>query len=174
MEKFITPQGMWRDILMDANNRVVQDSGWLANTIVDRCRSLLAGFMKNESSAGIQYLAVGQGMTDWDISGVPAPDPTATDLITRYSPTITVTPSDMVFLDETNSPLPGPTNRLQITVTLAPGYPAPIAPLSTYPLREFGLFGNFGGVDYMINSVRHPVIHKDESATLVRVMRLVF
>jgi hypothetical protein len=174
MEKFMTPQGMWRDTLIGQNNRIVYDSGWVSNTIVDKCRSFLAGLMKSDSSAGIRFLAVGQGAAAWDTSGPPAPDPTASDLIKRYSPTILIKPADMVYLDAANNPIGQPTNRLQITVTLVPGYPAPIAPLATFPLREFGLFGNFGGADYMINSVRHPVIHKDEAATLVRVVRLVF
>jgi len=29
-------------------------------------------------------------------------------------------------------------------------------------------------VDYMINGIRHTVIHKDVSATLIRVVRLYF
>jgi hypothetical protein len=41
-------------------------------------------------------------------------------------------------------------------------------------LREFGLFGQLAGSDYMLNSIRHPVIHKDGDATLIRVVRLYF
>ena len=52
--------------------------------------------------------------------------------------------------------------------------PPPDENLSSYPLREFGLFGKYGTIPYMIDCIRHPVIHKDTSTTLVRVVRLYF
>ncbi len=171
----ISIKGIYRDLLKEANGQVLYDSGWVPNTIVERCRILLAGFMKNEPSNGIQFLAVGRGLNAWDISGAPAPDTkTTTDLVTRFEPTIAVAELGLVYLDEGANAVGGPTNRLQVTATLPPGYPVPISPLSTYPLREFGLFGRFGGIDFMINSIRHPVIHKDAAATLIRVIQLHF
>jgi hypothetical protein len=168
-------KGIYRDILKGSDKQTVYDSGWVSNTIVDRCRILLAGFMKNEPSDGIQYLAVGQGLETWDTDGAPAPNPTTTtDLVNQYAPPIPVSELDLVYLDEDDSVVTGPTSRLQITATLEPGYPPPIEPSSTYPLREFGLFGRFDGAEYMINNIRHPVIHKDESATLIRLVRLYF
>lgn len=167
--------GIYRDILKGQNGNIIYDSGWISNTIVDRCRMLLAGFMKNEPTNGIQYLAVGQGKKEWDTDGAPVPDPLITaDLVDRYSPPIYLSELSLVYLDENDAEVPGPTSRLQITATLDPGYPAPISPLTTYPLREFGLFGKFDGTDYMIDCIRHPVIHKDVSATLIRVVRLYF
>jgi hypothetical protein len=163
-------------MLIGHDSNLIYDSGWVSNTVVDRCRVLLAGFMKNELSSGIQCLAVGKGNEDWDTAGVPVPDPVqATNLVTRYDPAIPFSDLDVVYLDENDevSPEYEPTSRLQITVTLVPGYPVPESSLSTYPLREFGLFGNADGT-YMINYVRHPVIHKHESATLIRVIRLYF
>ncbi len=62
----------------------------------------------------------------------------------------------------------------RITVTLGPSTPPPGSGETTFQLREFGLYGRSGGTDYMINSIRHTVIHKDESATLIRVIRLDF
>jgi len=56
---------------------------------------------------------------------------------------------------------------------MKPGFPAPVE-FNTYPLREFGLFGIFAGQPFMINCVRHPVIYKDLSATLVREIKLYF
>ena len=168
-------KGMYRDVLTDGDGRVLYDSGWASNTIVDCCRILLAGFMKNESSSGIQFLAVGQGLTTWDTTaGPPAPDPTATDLVAPYHEKFQVHQSDMAYLNEKDKVVVNPTQRLQITLTLKAGDPQPEEPLQTYPLREFGLFGTFNGEDYMINSIRHPVIHKDANATLVRVIRLYF
>jgi len=167
-------KGIYRDILKNSHGSILHDSGWMANTIVERCRILLAGFISNDSSNGIHHLAFGQGLAAWDDSGPPVPDPAATGLVTPYDPPIAFGALTVSYLDEGNSEVSAPTSRLQITAILEPGYPAPLAPLTTYPLREFGLFGRFDGTDYMINSIRHSVIHKDASATLIRRIRLYF
>jgi len=176
--KGISIKGIYRDILKGPHGDIIYDSGWTSNAIVDRCRILMTGFMKNDPAVpieGIEYLAVGQGLKAWDTTGAPAPDPAAmTDLVNRYTPTIPLADLDLAYLDGNEFEDPGPTSRLQITATLKPDYPAPIAPLTSFPLREFGLFGRFGGNDYMIDVIRHPVIHKDKSATLIRVVRLYF
>jgi hypothetical protein len=176
MEVIDTPiKGIYRDILKGPGDRIIEDRGWLSNTIVTRCRLLLAGFMKNEPSDGIQFMAVGQGLEAWDSGGAPALDPaTTTDLVNRFTPPVPVASLALVYLDAADTEVAGPTSRLQITATLPPGYPTPLAPLTTYPLREFGLFGHFGGEDYMINCIRHPVILKDVSTTLIRIVRLYF
>jgi hypothetical protein len=170
-------KGIFRDRLIGPDGNLLYDSGWARNTIVDSCRALLAGLMKNELVGGMQYLAVGRGKETWDTDGVPAPGSEEIELISRYSPTIPDPNSGsdwkLVYLDENDDVTHERTNRLQITATLEPGYPAPEPPLSTYPLREFGLFGGADGT-YMINCVRHPVIHKHTSATLIRVIRLYF
>ncbi len=168
-------KGIYRDVLMSGDGETIHDSGWVSNTIVESCRVLLAGFMCNDPSgaAGIHHLAVGSGLEVWDAAGPPPPDPEITvELEEPHDPPISVL--DFAYLGDSDSAVTGPTNRLQITATLLPDYPPPLAPLSTYPLREFGLFGSFGGAFHMINCVRHPVIHKDDSATLIRVMRLYF
>lgn len=168
-------KGIYRDVLTSGDGRIIHDSGWTSNTIVDSCRILLAGFIKNEASTGIQFLAVGQGQDTWDAQGPPPSDPaTTTDLVHRHAPPIPIGQLNLAYLDKDLNVVGQPTNRLQITATLAPGYPTPLAPLNTYPLREFGLFGHFKGQDFMLNSIRHPVIHKDAAATLVRVVRLFF
>jgi len=178
MESIGTPiKGIYRDILKGPANRVILDSGWVANTIVDRCRILLAGFVKNESTHGLTYLAVGRGQDGWDdlTRPLPVPDPaTTTDLERRYEPTIPVADLQLVYLGATDEEVAGPTSRLQITARLRENYPQPIPPFNTYPLREFGLFARFGGADYMINCVRHPLIQKDASTSLIRVIRLYF
>lgn len=167
-------KGIYRDILKGKNGNVLHDSGWESNTIVDRCRILIAGFMRNDSSDGIHHLAFGQGLEAWDDSGPPASNPAATALVTPYATPIPFANLTISYLDESNHEVSVPTSSLQLSAILEPGYPAPLAPLSTYPLREFGLFGRFGGTDYMINSIRHSVIHKDASATLIRMIRLYF
>ncbi|MBW2662035.1 MAG: hypothetical protein JRD93_08640 [Deltaproteobacteria bacterium] len=171
-------KGIYRDILREQNNNIIHDSGWVSNTIVDRCRILLAGFMKNDQPKGIQYLAVGKGIKDWDTTGAPPADSSVTQLMDPNPFQIQVADLDLVYLDKNDAEVAGPTHRLQITATLGTNEPPAVAPLSSYPLREFGLFGQyFDGTnyyEYMIDCIRHPVIHKDVSATLIRVVRLYF
>lgn len=168
----ISLRGTYRDVLLGGDGRRRYDSGWTSNTVVDRGRALLAGFLRNDSSAGIQFLAVGRGLPQWDAGGTPAPDPSAEDLLDRYSPPLPVGALSLAYLDGAGNVVEGPTTRLQITATLEAGYPEIVAPDTAFPLREFGLFGSFDGADYMVNCVRHPVINKDASSTLIRVIRL--
>ena len=183
-------KGMYRDILSRPDGSVTFDSGWHSNTIVKRCRILIAGFMKNDTALGIQYLQVGQDNGSWD-GNPPPPDPAATQGLTSACPDrpITVIPAapisgqqylEMLYLDASGKPAGAGvmTNILQIKAILVPGYPAPTQSNTYYPLREFGLFGQFGlsgtSEPYMINCVRHPVIYKDKTATLVREIKLTF
>lgn len=168
--------GIYRDVLRDRERRVVHDSGWVSNTIVTRCRVLLASFVKNDpAAAGIRYLAVGRGDAAWDADGIPATNPDATTaLVQAHEPPIDVGALAVDYLDAAGDVQQTPAASIQITATLEPGYPPPVAGLNTYPLREFGLFGELGGTPFMINSIRHPVIHKDAGATLIRVVRLYF
>jgi hypothetical protein len=176
VERIAAPlRGIYRDIVTGRDGRVVHDSGWNANTVVDSCRTLLAGFVRNASAGGISFLAVGQGEPTWDSSGAPAPDPATTnDLVNRFSETVPAADLVLEYLDAGDNVTGTPTNRLQVTATLPPGFPAALPGLSTYPLREFGLFGSLDGADLMINCIRHPVIHKDEGSSLIRVVRLYF
>lgn len=170
-----TIKGIYRDRLYGAGGRLLRDCGWQNNTILNGCRFLLAAFMMNETSSGIASLAVGQGDPVWDVEGVPAASPSATTgLVNRFNPPIPFAELDVAYLDANDQVAAGPSMRLQITATLVPGYPAPILPATSYPLREFGLFANLNGEDIMINSIRHPVLHKDEGSTLIRIIRLYF
>jgi hypothetical protein len=178
METIHAVHGVYRDILKEPERGLIYDSGWHRNTIVNRCRMLLAGFMKRDSStSGIQYLQVGQGVETWDVEGIPDPEP---DTTFKLENPVADHVNDLVFtyLDAENDPIHDsadePTERLQITATLQAGYPAALPGGTTYPLREFALFGQFGLESYMINCIRHPVIHKGPTATLIRVVRLYF
>ena len=178
-------KGMYRDIITGPTGALIFDSGWNSNTIVRNCRVLIAGFMKNDTPSGIQCLVVGQGKDEWDekwnSSDPPGPAPQTTDhLEAPYDPPITLSRVagqgfiEIDYLDELDKPVvSGVTSRLQLKAILEPGYPAPVQ-FNTYPLREFGLFGEFGGQKFMINCVRHPVIYKDSAATLVREIKLYF
>lgn len=166
-------KGMYRDILKGPDSNLIYDSGWRTNTILLRCHIMLAGLMSNAPSNGIEFLAVGQGEESWDTEGIPPVEPDAVNLVSRFPDP--VTDLELVYLDETYEVVDGPTSRLQVTATLEPGYPPPVSRvLSTYPLREFGLFGHLNETEYMINNIRHPVIHKDAFATLIRIIRLWF
>jgi hypothetical protein len=171
-------KGIYRDVLKDQNNNIIFDSGWVSNLIVDRCRILLAAFMKNDQNKqtwGISCLKVGQGNEDWDNKGIDPPTVALAGLVDPAPFVIDAADLDIVYLNETNAEVNEPTCRIQVTATLGTGQPQPPNPdLSTYPLREFGLFGKFGDDDYMIDCIRHPVIHKDVSTTLIRVVRLYF
>lgn len=176
-KKVISVRGAYRDVLLGTDNQVIHDSGWRSNTIMNACHTLLAGFMKNgPHPMGIQHMAVGQGLEEWDSAGAPVPKGTETDLQNKYAQIIKVTDPELKleYLSDDDSPSNEPTSRLQITATLVSGYPPPLPGGTTYPLREFGLFGRFNEKDFMINNIRHPVIHKIDSAKLIRVVRLSF
>jgi hypothetical protein len=173
-------KGMYRDVLVGPDGVRQYDSGWVSNTIVNDCRVLLACLLKNDVTGGIRYLAVGPGLEAWD-EATPAPTATTSDLEKPYHEILIERTGDtrleLIYLNQADEEVRGPTPRLQITATLAPGFPSPVSDTEhTYPLREFGLFGGSPGQGdkYLINCVRHPVIHKPEAATLVRVIRLYF
>lgn len=174
-------KGVYRDILKGSNHKNIYDSGWISNRIVDRCRMLLSAFMKNDQPKGIRYLALGKGLEEWDTKGIEPPASSITHLMDPSPYKIQVEELNVVYLNEYDEEIDEPTNRVQITGILGPNKP-PVesSPSSSYPLREFALFGQFlkgpndQYEDYMINCIRHSVIYKDASATLSRVIRLYF
>jgi hypothetical protein len=174
----VNMKGIYRDIITAPDGTVLYDSGWHSNTIVERCRILLAGFIRNDTTSGIQNLQVGQGNAAWDANGAPAPTPGETALVAPAADApIAFASLEVAYLSSGGTTLPPadpPTPQLQITATLPAGYPAPLGGGSVYPLREFGLFGSFNGTPSMINNVRHPVIFKEASTTLTRIVRLYF
>ena len=168
-------QGKYWDQLITAEGECI-DFGWRSNVIVNQCRQLLAGFMKGGTAAsGVQHIALGRGDAAWD-DGMPAPPDMSTESLTDPSPeTIAVTDAEMEidFLDRTGAVSLTPSDRIQVTVTIE-GTNLPIVGDDTFPLREFALFGNLAPDDYMIDYVRHPVIHIGTGDTLVRRVKLVF
>ena len=74
------PDGKYHDRLIRAGGAIA-DGGWRSNIVVDRCRRLLAAFMKGDSAAlGVQSLAVGRGDAAWDSAPVA---PTSWPLVRR-------------------------------------------------------------------------------------------
>ena len=169
------PKGIYRDQLLK-NTGGLFDYGWKSNVVVDQCRQLLAAFIKGDSSAGIQYLAIGTGNPAWDASPQSTPS-TTTFQLADSSPFIVSTSDSNVsidFLDSADEITSQTTNRVQFTVTLGPGQPPPPGSDASYPLREFALFGQIGSSDFMIDYVRHAVINKGVDDTLTRTIRLAF
>ena len=162
-------RGMYRDTLFNSDNRLVFDSGWASNTIVEGCRILLASFMKGDAILGISYMKVGSG------SG--QPNTSLDELVSPYCEQ----PVDVeinYMEDDGNGKLilstsSSPSKWLEITATLDPGFPNKNG---CSELREFGLFSKqkHNNKDIMINCVFHPLIQKAETDTLKRVIRLFF
>jgi len=174
------PNGKYHDRIIPRKGQM-KDFGWRSNIIVDRCRYLLASFMKNErtrgsrqKAVGIRWLAIGKGIENWDTQLPPQPPPTIQQLVDPAPFKIRIRPRQIIYLDVDGNQATGPTHRIQITVTLEPGVPPIEGDEIAYPLREFGLLGRFGNEDFLINYVRHPVIHKQADETLNRTIRLVF
>jgi hypothetical protein len=173
IKTLLLPQGMYRDQITTAAGKQ-KDQGWQTNRIVDRCRYLIAAFMRGDGPLGIQQLQIGQGLASWDDDPPSIPPPTAQQLTDPAPFVVNLSPTQIEYLDTAGNSTAAPTNRLQITITLAANEPPLGGDETSYPLREFGLFGNFGGEAYMINYVRHPVIHKQAGDTVTRTIRLVF
>lgn len=169
----LLPKGLYHDRIIIPKDCII-DLGWHSNIIVDRCRHLLAAFMKGDPSSGIQALKVGKGATSWDDMPPETPLKTIEQLTDSNPVDIPVDSANIIYLDAAGNPTAGPTHRLKITVTLAPGTPPVESGETSYPLREFGLFGQFGSEEYMIDYVRHPVINKQVDDTLERTVYLIF
>lgn len=169
----IAPKGIYHDRWISPGGTVV-DLGWRSNIIVDRCRFLLAAFMKGDPSNGIQVLKVGKGAQSWD-DEPPGPPVSTIEQLADPSPVdIPISSSQIEYLDAAGNPTEGPTHRLRISVILPPATPPIESEETSYPLREFGLFGQFNSQEYMIDYVRHPVIHKQADDTLERIVHLIF
>ena len=185
-------RGQYRDILRDWQKHVLFDSDWVSNTIVDECRILLAGLMTKRTidgdsigsgseEMGILHLVVGEGDPEWDDSEEIPQVPEDTDILVKPYEGNPLTELNFSFLKRLNPELEeyeessDPTAILQITAVLKPGYP--VTDSDSYPLREFGLFGNFDADPKnlrMINCVRHPRIDKHLDAELTRTIMLFF
>jgi hypothetical protein len=167
-------KGYYHDLLVGADQRVRQDRGWRTNLIVDGCNRLLAALMKGQQGlGGILYLAVGQGLKQWD-AALPQPQPADTRLLTEILRRPIAT-EEIIFLDSAGQPAGAPSGRLQISIQLTrEDFP----PNGFQPVREFGLFGGNATAEsdsgFMINHVIHPRIDITAGLTLRRTLRLDF
>lgn len=172
-DQMTTLKGIYRDYLITADGKLM-DRGWRSNSIVDRCRELLAAFMRGDSALGVQFLALGRGDNSWDSQPPEKPGPGSIQLTDSSPVIINVSEMTLEYLNAVGAVVTGPTNHVQIAVILAPGSLPIDQGETSYPLREFGLFGRFGADDYMINYVRHPVINVAPDDAFTRTIRLIF
>jgi hypothetical protein len=160
-------QGEHRDVLLDANGRVVWESPWEHNVIVDTARSLIAALLKGDSQgAAIARWAVGAGEAVWDQSA-PPPDAIRRTRSQLFAETgrKTIAAGQIIFLGGTL------TNRLEITSSFT------TADVPAGPLREFGLFAggtNAANTGVLVNHRVHPRIDMQAGFTLQRTLRLTF
>ncbi|WP_045855617.1 hypothetical protein [Teredinibacter purpureus] len=168
----LSPDGKYWDQVRKRDGKL-HEFGWRSNIVVDQCRELIAGFMLGGTSTGIQQLRLGRGESHWDNNPPPAPV-AATTMLTDTTPTIiSGSALNLQFLDAVGNETTTPTHRIQVAVTLDSDTLS-ISGSERYPLREFALFGQFDGEDYMIDYVRHPVMSLSVGDTLIRKIRLVF
>lgn len=171
-----TPLGIYHDVVSSESGSKT-DFGWRNNLIVNRCRILLSAFMLGDvNSAGIQFLSLGRGEESWDDTGPGSPVPEDVTLVDTSPVNINLTDVELTitYLDVTNTPTTTPSQRLQLELDLPAGF-LPLAPgEDTFPLREFALFGRYNTDDFMIDYVRHPVIHIGATDVFTRTIRLVF
>ncbi|MEM7305817.1 MAG: hypothetical protein AAF682_04070 [Planctomycetota bacterium] len=169
-----TPRGRYRDVLRGPQRGVVVARPPRSNAIVADCRRVLAGLLGPGQALGIQGLAIGAGLSSWDGCGAPRATPAQTKLV---DPKPYVIPASELAIDfiEKGRVTKQPTNELQIRAKLGADVPPwPDRGHRASSLREFGLLGQLGGAQVLINYVTHPVIHKDRDTTLERTIWLVF
>ncbi len=169
-----TIRGDYHDVIRDAYGRILEDRGWQHNAIVADCRRVLASFMGGAPALGIQGIALGSGLSAWDVGGPPPPAPTQIALV---DPNPFIIPAAQLAIDFVDAGLvtATPTNRIQIVASAGPGIPSwPDGNHVAASLREFGLVGSLDGTPVLINYVTHPLISKDPTSTLERTLWLVF
>jgi len=128
---------------------------WIPNRVVNQFYVLVGGLLKGQYQwNGIQYWAIGSGEASWDaLNATERAAKSLLTLTTLYSEIVRVVPS-LMYLDDSDTIVTGPTHRLQISAVFGTS-------VSGY-LRELGLFGGTAtstvNTGYMLNHRAHPVI----------------
>lgn len=166
-----TPAGEFRDILFDPDGKLVWETPWQHNLIVDALRRLLAALVKGDAlGEPLSFWAVGTGEEVWDDGTLP-PEAARRTRTTLFNETgrKAIPAGQITFMG-------GPfTNRLEITMEFTT---ADIPGGATdWRLREFGLFAGgttTAGSGILINHRIHPRIDLQAGFTLQRTLRLTF
>jgi hypothetical protein len=166
--------GRYQDELRDTQGRLLWQSGWRSNRIVNSCSRLLAALMKGEAGMqGLRYWAVGQGEGSWDVTLL-NPQPANTQLTSEVA-RLPLSAEHVKYIDGENAPSATPTNCLEVTVDIEGSR---LVGSGFRFLREFGLFGGDAteapNSGLMINQVIHPRIDMAPGMTLSRTLHLTF
>jgi hypothetical protein len=160
-------QGVYRDVLRDRRGRMVMDSGWRRNTIVDVAWPLIAGLLKNDPGLrGILFWAVGAGRAAWDTARTSAARGTVR--LTQEVDRMPVAPEEIRYIGSDGSPATDPAPCIELGVAFSWR--------EARVLREFGLFGGAAtpspGSGILINYVIHPSVAVPAGQSLTRRLRL--
>ena len=148
-------------------NGVLVDTIEGHNLVVNSFLKLAMALLKGQNGYnGIQYWAIGQGASSWD-GNLPDPEINATQLTSEIG-RVTITASEIKFLNADFTESSNPTNILQIKHTFG-------ANDCNGKWREFGIFGGNAGSSansgVMINKRHHALITKTSDMTIDRTMR---
>ncbi len=173
-EKIPQIHGKWWIITETRDGKKVK-SEVRSNLILIGSTHLLAALLKNDVTFpnGIQYFAVGSGLTLWDTDGVPAPTYTDEALQAEIIGGRKV-PDQVVYLDGEGDPSATPTGTILISTVL--DY-TDLPPTGVY-IREFGLFGGNATLakdtGLMIDKIHWSRIWKDENLKYTFFIQLEF
>ena len=137
------------------------------NLVVSSFVNLVMFLLKRQTGyLGIQYWAVGSGASSWD-TNTPTPELSATSLTAELG-RVSISPSEIIFLDNDYNESATPTNIIQIRHVFGESD-------CNGTWREFGLFGGNAtsakNSGIMINKRHHEVLTKTADMTVERTMR---
>lgn len=127
------------------------------NLIVNGIFNIITSLLANKGGyLGLQYWAVGEGLSSWNSSAPPDPSETDTQLVKEIGRKALQT-GDFTWVNERGETSVTPTNRLKVRTTF--GYNDCVG-----TWREFGLFGGNATTSansgMLINHKNHGVIVK--------------
>jgi len=181
--------GKWRDRLY-RDNQLVSDTGERSNQIQNGAYVAVASLLANQfdiarvpvetpTTYGISYIDYGSGDPSWDLPGAVINQPVDATQIANATYRQTISQNQITFVP-VGDPFGGngislePTNRIRISLTLEELE-------FVGQLREFGLFCRYGdnaadqsqvNQGLIFNWVTHPLIDKDDSLRLERVIEI--
>lgn len=137
------------------------------NLVVSSILPLVMSLLKNDDVSGIQYWAIGNGSSSWDMS---MPEPTLEETtLTNEIGRKEVTADNIKFVDNDFNESATPTNIVEITVTFDSNE-------CNGSWREFGLFGGNAtdttNSGTMINKKHHTLLPKTSDMVVERKLRL--
>jgi len=157
-------RGSVRDRLLDADGRLLWDSGWRSNLVLWRGLDLVGALLvggAGTGSDGLRFLAVGTGDPAWGAGTPPAPSATADSLVAEVARR-RIDPGAGLSYDTG-------THTVAVDVTFGPDE-------ANGELRELGLFGAGAsarpGSGWLFNCRRHAPLVKQAGQSLQRSLRL--